>query len=111
MQTNVENRKLLTLEAIARIQNYMDCDVLAEANKQITDAKTKTELLDGIEYALSAISYRAGDRPDAVAVYTINTEIIKDLKKEIENIRHCLRCGDELRTEDDLICGYHNLEE
>ena len=86
MKTNLENRKLLTLETIARIQNFMDCDVLAEANGQIQNAKTKSELLDGIEYALSAISYRSGDRSDCVEVYTTNTQIIKELKKEIENV-------------------------
>ena len=30
--------------------------------------------------------------------------------KKQKGERKCLRCGDPLRSEDDLICGHHNLE-
>lgn len=76
----LQNRKILLAEAVSRVQNFMDCDVLQEAIEQFD-----------IPYILSAISYRYHDRadyePEVKEVYDTNIDIIKALRGEIEAIQ------------------------
>lgn len=75
----IENRKILIREAVARVQNFMDCDVLQEAVEEMY-----------IPYILNAIAYRYNDRafePEVKEVYDTNITIIKELKSEIEAIQ------------------------
>ena len=86
MNTPIENRKLMILEAIDRVQNFMDCDVLAEARGQIENSDNIKDLMDGINYALSAIDYRAPDRGHeayVVKLYKDNRAMIVELAEEI----------------------------
>lgn len=48
--------------------------------------------------------------PDGSMVTKEDCEKVIDAFNTLPLKRVCLRCGDELQTNDDLICGYHNLE-
>lgn len=82
----VENRRMAILRAIYKIQNFMDCDVLGEANRDITEATTAQDVIAGTEYALSAINYRKNDRPDTdiQRIYEDNTAIITNMLAELK---------------------------
>lgn len=76
----INNRKILLREAVARVQNFMDCDVLQEAVEQMD-----------IPYILSTISYRYHDRadyePEVKEVYDTNINIIKELQGELQQLQ------------------------
>jgi hypothetical protein len=108
MITSIENRKIIILEAVDRIQNFMDCDVVAEARDQIVAAENKDNLMEAIAYVLSAIDYRAPDRSgelDVLECYKVNRAIIKTIKDEIKAIEsvslyEAIKSGDNAKIAD-----------
>ena len=108
MITPIENRKIIILEAVDRIQNFMDCDVVAEARDQIVAAENKDNLMEAIAYVLSAIDYRAPDRSgelDVLECYKVNRAIIKTIKDEIKAIEsvslyEAIKSGDDAKIAD-----------
>lgn len=81
----ITNRKILIHEAIGRVQNYMDCDVIAEAEEELKEAQGE-KIAEAIEYILNCINYRYNEREEVQDIYTENIAIIKELQAEIEAI-------------------------
>ena len=85
----LHNRKILLTEALNRVNNFMDCDYLGEHYKMIKNS-TEENIIEVIDFLLSAISYRYHNRadyePEVKECYDDNINIIKELKDEVINI-------------------------
>lgn len=81
----IENRKFLISEATARINNYADDLEICERLKETQHASGQ-DIPHAIDRLLSAINWRANDRPEVLDIYGENIAIIKELKEEIINL-------------------------
>ena len=84
-EERIKNRIILISEAVSRIQNYMDCMELQEAIEELRKAE-QANIKEALDYLIICINYRYHDRPEVEDVYRENLKIIKELKKEIENL-------------------------
>ena len=87
MNIKLENRIIIANTSINKINNFMDCDVLAEARNQLVSAKDEAEAIDALNYVISAINYRIDERPEVKDLYILHLDIIKNMLKEIKLIR------------------------
>ena len=84
-EERIKNRIILISEAVSRIQNYMDCMELQEAIEELRKTE-QANIKKALDYLIICINYRYHDRPEVEDVYRENLKIIKELKKEIENL-------------------------
>lgn len=109
LTTKQDNVRIRAIEHGRRENNFIDCDVVQDAITQLegyNETSDPKDIRDSISYLGTAIAYR---RPkSAGALYCL--ELLKDFDTPAD-IRLCKRCGDVLEQNDDLICGYHNLED
>lgn len=57
-ETKKDNLILFTIEQADRINNFVDCDVLAEAINELQEAKTDQTKYDAMNYIKASIEYR-----------------------------------------------------
>jgi len=85
----VQNRKILIIEAMERINNFADDCYIAEHYRMIENSKSE-KCTRAINSLLSAIACRYHDRadyePEIKEVYDENIKIIKQLRDEIISI-------------------------
>ena len=84
-EERIKNRIILISEATARIQNYIDCMELQEAIEGLRKAEQEY-IKEALDHLITCINYRYHDRPEVEDVYRENLKIIKELKREIENL-------------------------
>lgn len=83
--TALENRKIIAFHSIAKINNYMDDDFVAEGENALVKADTKSKAVHALEHCISGIKYRFDSRPECKDLYTLHLGIIENMKQEIQD--------------------------